>query len=742
MVLVKGRVWTCPFISKKKGVEVKKAIRNILPVILIVVVLAVSFGVVFNPGEVMASGTTTVYYDVHAGGAADYACEYGSDNWSTWPISCGMGGIKYSTNQLKAGWQSRTSPEGDFKLQEGIVGFDVTDLPDDAVIISARVLLYADARANTSVDWTAHFALYSTYPAGATLIDADWGSAYQFGNRLSGPESYSDISLGVYTNFYLYDYLTNDWEYLRGDENDVAWFTVMTTNHALNLEPSWESYKSIYIQWDKNAVPNGQAPRLMIEYVGEPAPRAGAVVDNDATDNTTDGTEVCDNVTWHSPRCAYADDIYTVDSADVSGVLFYCSGESGAVLDLSLVNQAGTELYSHTDSIRVDGEYFWGIDVSNSTDSLVRVIENNTGVSSEWGYISPSPGNDQPSVSIMAKDTDYPHYLRNFSDFVVYKDELAFLHYKTNIDGETELPLFSLRFWYLGRSGNEIYNETLADLATNYFKNDADNNVLLHWRYVVFTPDAGSGFEDYDGLIIDLDQGYKSSTSGFYQGLIYSDNTTEELTVHHSGHWYLDNAIKGITSGLDLTTYAVLTIPTLTVGVGDASRARDYLNIIYLYIIDDDDDVVWSDADSLSGSTNTYYLGAVATPGEYVVRFILADGGTTFTYSHDIPFTVGISPGGVPGVDVAESIWDRFMATLSDWGLDNPIGQWLIMLVLMFIAFMVFHKSETMRVAMPMLIMGVFIVAGWVDTWVIILLALGAGFTLWNLFRKKVSGGA
>jgi hypothetical protein len=68
------------------------------------------------------------------------------------------------------------------------------------------------------------------------------------------------------------------------------------------------------------------------------------------------------------------------------------------------------------------------------------------------------------------------------------------------------------------------------------------------------------------------------------------------------------------------------------------------------------------------------------------------------------------------------------------WLTTTTAGHWLIILVAMgFTALIFFRKHSTVAVFLCLMIFGLGIVIGWIDPWIIVLLALGGG---WWLFKK------
>jgi EamA domain-containing membrane protein RarD len=101
--------------------------------------------------------------------------------------------------------------------------------------------------------------------------------------------------------------------------------------------------------------------------------------------------------------------------------------------------------------------------------------------------------------------------------------------------------------------------------------------------------------------------------------------------------------------------------------------------------------------------------------------------------------TIYVSLTGV-GSDIAVDVTDRIEDTLDDFGLNNSGGYWILMLVLMAGAFYFCRNSGSMRVVMPLVVLGIAMSAGWLDAWVIVLLSLAAAFGVYVIFRRTSSG--
>lgn len=84
--------------------------------------------------------------------------------------------------------------------------------------------------------------------------------------------------------------------------------------------------------------------------------------------------------------------------------------------------------------------------------------------------------------------------------------------------------------------------------------------------------------------------------------------------------------------------------------------------------------------------------------------------------------------------------WTMLDSLLALWGMDNDAGHWLIILAAMIITFVIAVRSEVLRVVLPLMCFGAGIAIGWLDLWLVSLLAFGAGLTLYSILRGKIQG--
>lgn len=716
---------------------------------MILLLILVSIGsFVFPASEVKSAGGSSVTLNpmidtLGDGGWSD------ASGWENWVAQCETEAntayftAAYTSQPL--GWGYSDVAGGNKWQPEWIYcSFNVTAY--QAEEISSIVLrLYVVSRQNDFAGWNNYYAVYTGNPSQAynpALADCNnWYDDNQ-NQRISNVVSYSDTSAGVWIEFDIKDYHSGLLDYVTEDEDGLVPFYVLTTNQALKYSPATPSgggpnyYNNITV----GLTGSGFSPELVITYVES---AESPVVDhdtNDAVDSTYDGSENVTAVSWGSPRAVYKSD---ADILGQIGLYMIIEGDSGARFTAGLVDSSGNELTDTLDdSIRVDGNYDWWIPDIDAFDSgFIRawaLTDNTTTrIYSKWGYLSDEPDDSQRTNDIYSVDTNYPQYDYEFSSYVVTEGDLMFIHWKTNIDGDTELADYGLSIRKNGDADVTVYDETLEDMGTDYYECTANNSAqMLHWRYAIFVmDDSGSGFNNYNGMVIDLDVGLMATNKGFYQPVIldWTDNVTL-LTWTHSAYWYLDADDDGIACWLSKDSYSAEdTIIYCYADVGEATRASTYLPDLYVSVN------AWGAGGTIQDGRNQVALDKMAN-GEYEARFTFAGGASVenYEYVHDVPFSVVSSRTGTGGA--SDSLMRQILAFVTQYGLNDTAGKWLILIVGMVILFIVFFKSPILRVTVPLLWLGLFIATKWVDTWIVVLLALVAGGVIAQILRKKLGG--
>jgi hypothetical protein len=91
-------------------------------------------------------------------------------------------------------------------------------------------------------------------------------------------------------------------------------------------------------------------------------------------------------------------------------------------------------------------------------------------------------------------------------------------------------------------------------------------------------------------------------------------------------------------------------------------------------------------------------------------------------------------PHNVGGLDLDVMTW------VSDlW--EGAGGKWILLILLIAAEAILFRKHKAIGVIVALALVALWIVLGWVDVWIVALLAIGAGFAIWGLLRGRSKGG-
>jgi hypothetical protein len=667
---------------------------------------------------VQAAGhTVLVITPSEAGGPVFYPASYGL----SWAAKCGTAGTCDAINTSKVGWYS-TNDSGKYgKPYSSIYSFSLSGLPADVEIVSVSVNMTPSGKNDTSPSYSDfYFGIVRTdFGAGSTLDNTDIDNwIYYDEGWLSEPDHYNSLTNGVEYTMPLTEYG------IIGAGISYFYMEIMPAQKKYMYEPARENETEISYQVT--------SAKLIVTYV-TPATRGDADLhENDDIDDTPVGNEVADNITLETIRCMYADETLS----------FLVNGDSGANVTLELRDKDDVVIDLHSDSIRVDGIYSWQINVASDYSGFVRVRETNFDIWSDWVSVVPSPDTSQATNNVYAGFTAYPQYTTAFSDYVTYDGDLMYIHWKTNVNPATELSDFGLKL--MARGNSQVYYNSLQTIATDYFQGEpAVQNVYSHWRYAVFTPALVAGMNDYNGIVNDLRLNMSRSIyTGFIQALIVetADGITE-LAPCHSAYWYLSAVNKGITISSEKDTYTDEENPVINVTIGNECKVETTLDTGVVQI----GNYVESQFIAELG-VNRIDTSPVSTVGAQTCSVILSSGEHSYVYRYDmtLEFTEDDGGGGGNSIDDVtdpNSILGLLKKILGIVDYSSDTSHWILLIVGMAILTAIFWFSSLMRVVFPMLLFGTACVSGWIDSWWVILLALGAGVYLFSIFKKKTADG-
>jgi hypothetical protein len=716
---------------------VKNKLIGLLIICITFLILNVGLFLIEKPPQVRAAGSVSANISQ-------------SNGTYVWSLNCGTyaqtfsyfasktTADSYSASSYGCGWSITGSTSGMwYSMTRGKIGFDLSSISQTAQILSVSLWTCGSKSESSGVpsDWQQSYcSFYKTLDSSGANEISDYSLARNQGSiMLFHPKKFADLSTvsNTWTEWTMYSGYLNQLLTFK-DANGRVWFTMGTMRDMYNpsAQPSWitgfkqERYSS---SWGA-----GMYPYLIINYVADSVIRTIVVDPNGTVNPAPTGEEVANNITWGSPRCAFADE----------QIFFKVNGEWGANVTLKCVGDDGSILAAHQDSIRDNLCYNWSFTISPSYEGWVRCIEDKFSLVSEWGRVEPSPSSTMVNLTCYAKRTEYPQYDYPFSDYAVYKDGLMYYYWKTNIESGN-ITNYNFALWPCGNNGTStFYNSTLNDINTNIYKCTANNTFLAAYRYLIFTPFIeSSGFNNRDGLIYNLNQEYNLSTSGFIVPIIYNNNTEGVLTNAHSAYFYVKNAE---TDGLKMwsdTGVMAGSVMNGYINCGQYSHVADNLGLLALQTIDNSGNVRSGSNAGVVYGANEVSITAPSDNGNFQLRFTFSDNTKSpyYSYIHDVDFTVG--GGELPSTsELTGTTWQgilgKFKNFLARWGLDNTLGHCIIILFLCILVAIFFRKLPAVATGLILLIIAAGFIADWLPKYLLVLLCITAGIIIYGLFRK------
>jgi hypothetical protein len=612
----------------------------------------------------------------------------------------------------------------DLVPKHGVVGFNLSTIPVGAELISANFTITSQSKVDTSSIYNDfYWSAYKTNIGVDHTVTVDdvhrWSVMRAQGyGRVTAPQHFTSVANG-------YSFpITKDLDMAleRYDSTNMTYFDFMPENLALNWVPSWENNKEIYF--------NGSF-QLNVTYTA-PATRGTVTIHtNAAVDTTVLGTETASNITLETLRCMYADETLS----------FLINGESGANVTMQLVDENDAVIATHTDSIRTDNIYAYQTALTPDFSGFVKLRETNFNLESDWVSVQPSPASSEVTNTLYAGSTVHPQYTTPFSSYVVYDDDYMYIHYKTNLNPATELSSYKISLY--SRGTYTAWTSTMSTLASSYFGGSvANQQALSHWRYVVFTPAFSSAGKSYGGLVNNLqfDTAITLRT-GFIQAKIQKISDSTVLADSHSAYWSQTATDGGLTVSLGASKYGTDENPVINFTVGNECKIESTLFNGTAHVSAGGTDSTFTPV----LGTQQIKMAKFTVEGVHTISFILSLGSEhSYQYRYDMTVTItaageGSSDG---GTEDANSLWALLKKIIGLTDTSSASSHWILLIVGMGILVALFWFSEVLRVVFPLLLFGAACVAGWIDRWWVILLALGAGVYLFSLFKKKTGSGA
>lgn len=601
-----------------------------------------------------------------------------------------------------------------------------TTIPAGSVVKNAYVLLSVSTKTDTSPLYSDfYFSLYRTNPGADNVITVNDNNKTCYApaqQRQTAPHHYNTLVPGGTENMTLGDpnYVLDRW-----NGTNYIWLALITEHQGLMYSPSVEaSGTQIYAAINH--------AKLYVTYTPPATPRNESLHTNIPFTGMALGTEVANNITLETLSCMYADEYLS----------FLVNGDPGANVTTEMLDKNGTIINSINGQLGDDGIYAYQYKFANSYSGFVRCHETKFNLMSTWVSVQPSPDSTELNNCTYAYSTQYPQYTVPFSSYVTNVGNLMYVHWKTNI-ATTELGDFTFKLYSNGDNTSAIYESVFTDMASNYFLGiTANQENLIPWRYAIYTISEPSGFQDYGGLVLNLNLQNPGYYHGYIEPMIIRNSDGTELVTPVSAYWYLTDATHGIGLNMSANTYKKKDAVTLILNVGDECKVQTDLSFVRIEFV---------------GSTSYYYNciagendytpGAFNDAGNYIARVHLYDvSRTSYQYIYDLPFVVSSdtspsTPGGTPGEEpTAGGWWNWFKSMMGKYGLDNPGGHWLLIFILSIILAIAFRKTPAVATVLVLLVFAGGFVFSWIDQWFIALLAIAAGLTIYSFFRRKEKG--
>lgn len=220
-------------------------------------------------------------------------------------------------------------------------------------------------------------------------------------------------------------------------------------------------------------------------------------------------------------------------------------------------------------------------------------------------------------------------------------------------------------------------------------------------------------------------------------------------TGTQNGAFTLNPPVVSIAAS-DITAYAfTATLTISSVGGGNVTS----WGMRYAYDGQADWQEPYTETGNVGGATTKTFGCSLTQPGKKVwIQGFAVNNLDVTGYSSMVPVQLladipGVPPPGSgddsPGVDTyVTPVNDSLNNTLKLWGLNNYVGRWVAVVVLMLVAYLIFRKSELWSKIMPGLVFGFGIIQGWIDLTTIIIIACCAALFIWSRIRHKTVGGA
>lgn len=632
--------------------------------------------------------------------------------------------VLHEDDELNVGWWEETNVlnQRHWNIYESILGFDIGTMPADD-IVGAELYLYANDHDDDTGLKNYYGVVLKSIGVSTTIDELDFDLAYSAPRGIlasDGWTKYQDIELDEY---YCFDLMP---DVLELDSNGYLWFYLMAGKHYYGIEPEdCTGFLEDNQTWIEFQDQNSTYEPYLILYYEEDADEGDDGGDFvNTSDNGTKIEEIDDGVIvsidWESPRCAYSS----------QNMCFVVEGTPGTPFVLQLQTEEGVVLSYVDESVYSNGYYMWDTDVTSSYTGFIRVVEVETSsVSSDWGYLyNGSPLSNMNVSSAVFTDSNYINE-EQMRSYAVVDGDIATIHWKSNVDVNY---LYNYGLSIYQREDESVYStDNLSAFFEDYYLGIEDNEWSVNSRYVVVRLQNSANDTDYDDLVIDLDCGSSSDDYGYYV-LSIDDSDDIALNEYSTALWFLPRYSDALYMIVSDNNEDI----TVNCQYGSLSHLADDLPSVTLSTLNNGQ--VITSSSGLLTSTNQDFVVTKPSVNNYEMM-IEFSGSNDYIHTWYLTYSSTLNPSDDRGLDVGGWL-EGLMNGLDDIGMNNVLGHWIIIISLMVICYLMLRQDRVLRVIIPLAVFGAGIALSWVDLWIVVLLAIGIGFTVFKVVRPKIGG--
>lgn len=616
-------------------------------------------------------------------------------------------------------WSSVDDDHSWLVLTRSLNGFDTSAINSSDEINGGRVKvkvksLSTYAGAQYAVAWYA----YTGEDTAPPYAFSDWDELtfnLDPGDALTEPKAYEEINAAKVSGDYLEFELTQAGiDYINRGGNTQMWLRFCFDGAGASGIPKYRGGLCIYNFYHSGS---GLVPILEVDYLR-------GVITRDICDhsNAAEGGSGDDitGISWLTPRCAFND--------EQAG--FRVEGEAGCPFTAQMVGANDTVLDEVTDTIRTNDYYLWYPSLGGYTGKFrCEVVGELNGT---WGWSEEYTNAGSMRTFAMQLENEQTSWSTDIQDYEVSDAEIVMAWYWLSGIEEGELSTTTLTIRQGGPRSNDIYSEYLDDLVINYMEcDDSCNYFLVASRYILAS--MGELEDDLDDLIINLNSPLVALNKGYYYARIYKAG--EGLLIPVSAYWYVDICdLVSCPPVCDLAIYVVEgewavgeSIPIMVLNDEDLDFYNRFRDISL--------SIVGSSEDPVTGIINSeQYTITIVRPADAITAYLEIS--TTFDdYVHHSYLTLPEEGGGTPVIPPLPGLpdWGDWWDWLVDF-FSTTWGHWLLLIILMAIACLIFYrKHHTVALILCLAFIGFGIVIGWIDAWLVILLAITGGLIIWRM---------